>query len=87
MFWSGDTIVGEPCFGLEIGVLDGLRCVGFLHHQVAFGKALVGVAYADGNMLGHVVRCIVVQDRRTRTGGFVRIEYGRQFLICNLDRG
>ena len=56
---DGDDIVvveiGEPRLRLEIGVLDGLRRIILLDHQIGFGKAFLDVADADRDVFGDIV--------------------------------
>ena len=78
--------VGKAGFRLEIGVLDRLRRVGFLDDQIAFGEALLNIADADRDVLGEIVRRVVVQDRRARPHRLVRIEDRGQRLVFDLDR-
>ena len=75
---DGDDVVvievGEPGLRLEIGVLDGLRRIILLDHQIGFGKAFLDVADADRDVLGDIVRRVVVQYGSARPHRFVRIE-------------
>ncbi len=78
--------VGEARLGLEIGVLDCLRGVGLLDDQIGLREALGDVAHADRNVLGDIVRRVVVQHRRAGPHRLFRIEHRRQRLVDDLDR-
>ena len=93
MFWLGETIghdvvvidVSEAGFRLEISVLDGLRRIGLFDHQIGLGEAPLHIADPDRDVLGHVIGRVVVQHRRARLHGFVRIEHRGQRLVVDLD--
>lgn len=77
--------IGEPGFRLEVSMLDRLRRICFLDHQIAFGEAFLGIADTDRNMFGDVIRCVVVQHRCPGAQRFLRIENGRQRRVNNID--
>ena len=53
--------------------------------MVGLGKTGLQVAKIKGRRLGNVIRCVVMQLRRAILHGLLRVEYGRQFLVFNVD--
>ena len=66
-------------------MLDRLGLVILLDHEIGLREALLDIALADRNVLGDVVRRVVVHDRRARLHRRERIEHRRQRLVDHLD--
>jgi len=72
--------VGNPCLGLDIGMLYQLRMVGVLDYVDAGSKPLFNIAF-DEPEAGDKVRLIGMDLKCPGFQGLLRVQQGRQFSV------